>query len=215
MRREARGLRINDLTDVDRTFLTLDGPSAVGKTTVCEAFGAWLSAYGINSLLTATPSVSMIGTLARLNTHEISGHALSCLVAADRYHHYETVIEPALTTGTAVICDRYVPSALALDRIDGVSPEFIANLYANLPAPRLAFVLVAEPAVCRSRATDRAAMYSRFHSLDLLHHERERALFEEAVHILDRWTYPVRRVDIGEMAPQAIVEKIAGMAGFR
>lgn len=202
------------IRDERARFLTLDGPSATGKTTICGLLDAMLSTRGIDTVATTTPSASTIGSLARQSTHEVTGHALSCLVAADRYHHQRTVIAPALAARKIVICDRYMPSALALDRIDGVTIDYIAGLYSVLARPHFAFVLVGDPELCAARAASRDASYSRFHSLELSRHERERQLFEEAIDVLHGWGYPIRRFDIGELPAIAIAEAIADIAGI-
>lgn len=196
-------------TERQARFITLDGPSAVGKTTVSQYLAKVLRERGHDPLTTATPSMSEIGRLARGGTHRIAGHTLSCLVAADRYQHHCTVVAPALADERTVICDRYVPSALVLDRVDGVSHSFVAALYGALPPPDLAFVLVGDPAVCAARAAARGAQYSRFHSCDVGQHERERHLFETAVTELHEWGYPVRRLEIGERNPLSVARMLA------
>ncbi|MGH3871828.1 MAG: dTMP kinase [Pseudonocardiaceae bacterium] len=102
-------------------LVTLDGPSGVGKTTVSGLVGDRLAAAGVPVVLTATPSSSSLGELARHGTHQFFGVALTCLVAADRYHHDQTTVREALQRGAVVVCDRYVPSSLVLDRVDGAS----------------------------------------------------------------------------------------------
>src|SRR2546421_1503235 len=93
-------------------FCTLDGPSGIGKTTVCSLLRDKLEARGLDVILTATPSSSEIGQVARRGTHEFRGPALTCLVAADRYHHERVIVRPAIAKGAIVICDRYVPTSL-------------------------------------------------------------------------------------------------------
>jgi dTMP kinase len=194
-------------------LVTLDGPSGVGKTTLTHALAAVLQQQGHRTLPTTTPSTNAIGQLAR--TRELRGHALSCLVAADRYQHDHAVVQPALHAGTTVICDRYMPSALVFDQLDDVPPEYVRAVYAALPTPHTALVLVGEPAVCAARAAARGAAYSRFHSADIRRHQRERTLFEQAIQILIGWCYPVVRVDIGSDSPQVIAQRLATIVRTR
>lgn len=195
--------------------MTLDGPSAVGKTTVSRHLEEVLRCRGHDPLITATPSNSAMGALARGGTRQFAGYALSCLVAADRYQHHESVIAPALAAGKTVICDRFMPSALVLDRLDGVPHDYVAGLYGALGRPHLAFVLVGDLAVCAARAAVRKASDSRFHSVALEQHERERQLFEEAITVLSAWRYPVRRFDIGALEPLAVATALADVAFSR
>lgn len=67
-------------------LVTLDGPSGVGKTTVSGLVRDRLAVAGVAVVLTSTPSSSLLGELARRCTHQFFGAALTCLVAADRYH---------------------------------------------------------------------------------------------------------------------------------
>lgn len=200
--------------DQSARLVTLDGPSGVGKTTLTQTLAATLQQQGHQTLTTATPSAHAIGQLARHSTHELHGHALSCLVAADRYQHDQVVVQPALQAGTTVICDRYMPSALALDQLDDVPPEYVRAIYAALPAPHTAIVLVGEPAICAARATTRG-IYSRFHSANIRRHHRERALFVQAVQLLASWCYPVVCVDIGRDSPAVIAQRLATIVRTR
>ncbi len=117
-------------------FVTVDGPSGVGKTTVSRLLGLKLEAQGLDVLVTATPSGSKLGSLARGCTYKLRGMALTCLVAADRYHHDWEVVRPALAGGAVVVCDRYVPSSLVLDVLDGIEPKVVQTLYGAITRAR-------------------------------------------------------------------------------
>lgn len=159
-------------------LVTLDGPSGVGKTTCSQRLRDLLIRAGLPVSHTAQPSDSAIGALARSGTHTFRGLTLTCLVAADRYHHITTTITPALQAGRLVVCDRYVPSAFVLDRLDGVPQEFITGIYRYARPADLAVFLFASPETCLVRATARGG-YSRFHHTGLAEAERESALFAE------------------------------------
>jgi DNA polymerase III epsilon subunit-like protein len=60
-----------------------------------------------------------------------TGHALACLYAADRYHHLEAEVRPNTNAGRVVISDRYIPSALVMQRFDGIDPAFLWQLNAS------------------------------------------------------------------------------------
>jgi energy-coupling factor transporter ATP-binding protein EcfA2 len=80
-------------------FITLDGPSGAGKTTTVKRLTQLLKDQGWPAIATNEPSSSPIGELARYGTREYLRHSLSCLIAADRYHHVTNVIQPALARG--------------------------------------------------------------------------------------------------------------------
>jgi dTMP kinase len=92
---------------------------------------------------------------------------MACLVAADRYHHLETTIRPALAEGTIVVCDRYLASSLVLRTADGVSEDFVWNVHRHGDPPDLTVVLFGDPTTSRRRAAKRGT-YTRFHEEGLL-----------------------------------------------
>lgn len=190
-------------------FVTIDGPSAVGKTTACSQVATILASAGCDVTTTSTPSASDIGGLARHGTFRLSGHALSCLVASDRYHHRATVVQPALDTAQTVLCDRYVPSAFVLDVADGVTWDFVAALYSELPAPDLAIVLMGDPALCAARSRERNSAYSRLHPTTEPQFDAEHDNFRTTVDLLSEMRYPVYRIDIGLDDPAVVAARIA------
>lgn len=143
-------------------FVVIDGPSGVGKSTVTALLGAQLAQRGLAVLTTKEPSRSRLGELARTGTEQYGGLALACLVTADRYHHLEQEIRPALAAGRIVLCDRYVPSSLVLQQMDGVDASFLWQLNQHTDTPDLTIILVGRPARSRARA-HRRGIYSRFH----------------------------------------------------
>lgn len=146
-------------------FVVVDGPSGIGKTTATGLLHRLLTARGLPVTTTKEPSGSRVGDLARHGTDEYSGLALACLVAADRYHHLEHEVLPALDAGHIVLCDRYVPTSLVLQRIDGVAPSFIWEINQYAEVPDLTIILTGDPARSRGRAHQRGT-YSRFHRDD-------------------------------------------------
>lgn len=135
-------------------FVSVDGPSGAGKSTIVAHLAQLLVADGEHVYSTAEPSTGVIGKLARDLTETITGPALACLYSADRYHHIETEIHPRLEAGEVVLCDRYVPSGLVMQRFDGVDPAFLWGLNSTADRPDLAVVLEADPAVIAARLAE-------------------------------------------------------------
>jgi dTMP kinase len=86
-------------------FVSVDGPGGAGKTTIVRHLAQMVVAHGEHVHVTAEPSSGPIGALASKLTETVTGHALACLYAADRYHHVETEIAPHLKTGHIVISE--------------------------------------------------------------------------------------------------------------
>jgi dTMP kinase len=184
-------------------FVVIDGPSGIGKTTVVQLLARRLADSGHCIVVTREPSPGPIGALARSGTQQFRGVALACLVTADRYHHIETEIRPALAAGNIVICDRYLPSSLVLQHLDGVPDELIWKLNAEIERPDLTILLDGDPSSSQGRAANRGT-YSRFHGGLPGEAERYRAL----VDILNAANHPARSYDIGEQGADDIAEAL-------
>jgi dTMP kinase len=142
-------------------FITLDGPGGVGKSTVAAAVVELLRAEGYPVYATREPSGSPLGQLARHGTEEYRGISMACLIAADRYQHVEQEIRPALARGDLVVCDRYVPSSLVLQVMDGVPRDFVWEMNRHADMPDLAVIINARSDAITKRLEARGA-HSRY-----------------------------------------------------
>jgi dTMP kinase len=143
-------------------FVSVDGPGGVGKSTIVALVAEHLAAHGMAVHATTEPSRTPLGNLIRAGTDTYHGRALAHLVAGDRHHHLVTDIRPRRQAGAVVLCDRYIPSSLVLQRIDGLSWEEIWQINAHLERPDLTVILNADPAVIAARLTGRGGTHSRF-----------------------------------------------------
>ena len=151
-------MRLRPFSSRDRgMFISIDGPSGAGKSTIVRHLAQMLVAVGENVHLTAEPSNGPIGVLCRELTESLTGHALACLYAADRYHHLHTEIRPHMESGQTVISDRYIPSALVMQRFDGTYPAFLWQINAEADRPDLTVILEADPEVIAERLAARRA----------------------------------------------------------
>jgi dTMP kinase len=191
-------------------FAAIDGPSGVGKTTVTELASGELAACGLPVLATRQPSDSPLGLLARSATHDLRGLPLTYLMAADRHHHYEHVIRPAVEAGHVVVCDRYVATALVLDQVDGADPDFVWGLYRSLGWPDLAVILAGDPPVSHARA-QRRGVYSRFHEGGLAAAEAEASLYEGTAAMLAGLGYPVQIITVGDRSAGAVAAQVSAL----
>jgi dTMP kinase len=191
-------------------FVSIDGPSGVGKTTASALLAKKLTAHGHRVVLTTTPSTSELGELARHGTYDYRAEALTCLVAADRYHHDRITVGPAMGTGATVICDRYVPSSLVLDPLDGVDRDFVQDLYRHITVPDIAFILVGDPVLCVQRAAERGRC-SRFQSSDFDSGRRELESFMAAAELLTSTGYPVHVYDIGDNSAEQVTDALTSV----
>ncbi|WP_258017409.1 dTMP kinase [Streptomyces noursei] len=188
-------------------FITLDGPSGVGKSTTAKALQQLLTARSVAVRTTMEPTTSSLGAYTRAHASELHGHTLACLVAAQRYEHIDTVIAPALKAGETIVCDRYLASTLVLQRLDGVPLPFLLDINRDILLPDLAVILTAQPGLIADRIAQRGIRH-RFH-LDPTAPRREVDLYENAAQILADKGVPVLVIDSSNATPAEVVAQIA------
>ena len=98
-------------------FISFEGGEGSGKSTQSKLLKEYLEGQGHTVVLTREPGGTDLGKELRailLHTHDhVSPRAEALLYAADRAHHVETLIRPALERGEIVITDRYLDSSIA------------------------------------------------------------------------------------------------------
>jgi dTMP kinase len=191
-------------------LITIDGPGGSGKTTAAAAVAAELNRRGSAARVTAEPSAGPIGVLARTLVNEVTGHALACLVAADRYHHLATEIRPQLASGQIVICDRYLASTLVLQGRDSLPQPWLLALNEHVDLPGLSVILTAAPEALTARL-DKRGRHDRFED-DPAPPGAEDAMFRDAASILESRGVPVIRLDTSRLAPEEAAARIADAA---
>jgi dTMP kinase len=174
-------------------FVSVDGPSGAGKSTIVRHLAQLLVAGGEDVHITAEPSTGPIGLLCRELTETVTGYALACLYAADRYHHVETEIRPLTEEGKTVISDRYLPSGLLMQRFDGIDPLFLWRINAEADRPDLMVILEAAPETISERLHDRGP-HNRF-QLEPGSSHAEAHFYRQATERLIQAGFDVLRVD--------------------
>lgn len=96
-------------------FVTFEGIDGAGKSTQIAFAEGWLRARGVDVLLTREPGGTPIGeTLRELILHRpMQPRTETLLMFAARCEHVLTVIEPALSAGRWVLCDRFTDATYA------------------------------------------------------------------------------------------------------
>lgn len=99
-------------------LIAFEGGDGTGKSTQARVLADWLrSDQGHDVVLTREPGATAVGVRLRevlLGEGEAVGpRAEALLFAADRAHHIDSLVRPALARGAIVITDRYVDSSIA------------------------------------------------------------------------------------------------------
>lgn len=100
-------------------FISIEGCEGTGKSTLVEGLYVYLTEGGYPQVIkTREPGGTIFGKQVRdlllnQNTIPIDSRAELLLFLADRAHHVETLIKPALSENKIIICDRFTDSSLA------------------------------------------------------------------------------------------------------
>lgn len=193
-------------------FITLEGGEGVGKSTNLEWVAQWLSARGVEVVLTrepgGTPRAEAIRELLLSPEADepLDVDAELLLVFAARAQHLEQRIRPALERGAWVLCDRFTDATFAYQGGGrGIDPARIGELERFVQRglePDLTLLLDMPVEAAQQRLQSR--LESRGQSRDRF--EQEHGAFFEAV----RRAYLSR----AEAAPQrvAVVDADAPLA---
>ena len=145
-------------------FIVLEGADGAGTTTQADLIRDSLAAAGLDSRVTAQPSNGPIGILLRSvlrgrttrdDGRRIGGRAIAALFAADRSEHIESLIEPLLSEGVHVICDRYYHSSFAYQGLE-VGLDYVAAVNAPMKTPDLIMFVDVDVDVALQRRDSRA-----------------------------------------------------------
>ena len=162
-------------------FISFEGGEGSGKSTQSKLLKEFFESEGKTVVLTREPGGTKLGKELRdilLHTHDdVSPRAEALLYAADRAHHVETVIRPALDRGEIVITDRYLDSSIAYQGAGRVlSPGEVGRISrwateSLTPTLTIIIDLPAEIGIKRLKSKDRLERES------LAFHERVRQEF--------------------------------------
>jgi dTMP kinase len=172
-------------------FITFEGGEGTGKSTQTVLLADYLNDQGYPVILTREPGGSDGAELIRalLVSGDISRWSPITevlLLYAARAEHWVKVIEPALTRGEWVICDRFADSTLAYQGYGhGVDRAFINRLYTAIIGtrqPDWTFVFDLDPGIGVQRALKRHTSENRFENMDMAFHHRLREGFLKIAH---------------------------------
>lgn len=100
----------------DGLFIAFEGGDGAGKSTQVGLLRAAFEAAGRTVTVTRQPGGTPLGQQIRdlvLHGDHVSPRAEALLYAADKAHHVDQLLRPALEAGHVVLTDRYTDSAVA------------------------------------------------------------------------------------------------------
>ncbi len=189
-------------------FITFEGCDGSGKSTQLKLLNGYLTEQGIAHIFTREPGGGKISEgireiLLSGKNMEMTDECEALLYAAARVQHLHDRVEPALSAGKLVICDRYVDSSLAYQAYArGLGEEFVTqiNAYAltnYLPDATVFIDLTPEEAFARKHGADEN---DRLEQAGMAFHNRVYAGFDALAN-----RYPERFIRVnGRQTPEEI-----------
>jgi dTMP kinase len=150
-------------------LIVFEGLDGGGLTTQATLLRNYFLSKGKDVILTKEPTDGLIGGLIKSclrNEWKADPATLQMLFAADRSHHLQTEIEPAIKDNKIVISDRYTLSSLVFGSID-VSLDTLKKLNNQFRKPNITIVVDTHPKICVER------MKKARHHVELFEEERK------------------------------------------
>jgi dTMP kinase len=171
-------------------FITFEGGEGSGKSTQIKKLAGWLAKAGQRAIVTrepgGSPGAEIMRHLVLSGMGKLLGpEAETLLFAAARDDHVRTVIQPALSQGTWVLCDRFSDSTRAYQgRLGRVEPG-VLNAMQRVTIgdlkPDLTIILdiPVEVGLLRAAARRGSGAPDRFESEDLQFHQGLRDAYRQ------------------------------------
>jgi len=156
------------------SLIVFEGLDQSGKQTQAETLAERLTDAGRRVRPMSFPDYDTpIGAeieRALQGERDYSPEVMQLLYVANRYEWKHEILREK-TTGTILICDRYVASSVAYGEAHGLDPAWLIEIQKNLPQPDITFLLDITPEVSARRKTEDRDRYER--DLALLARVRE------------------------------------------
>ena len=171
-------------------FITFEGGEGSGKSTQIKTLAERLNAAKLRAIITrepgGSPGAEIIRHLVLSGMGKLLGSdAETLLFAAARDDHVRTVIQPALSQGIWVLCDRFSDSTRAYQGSLGKVAPAVLNAMERVTIgdlkPDLTFILDVPVEVGMKRAAARrgSGAPDRFEAEDLTFHQQLREAYRQ------------------------------------
>jgi dTMP kinase len=201
-------------------FISFEGGEGVGKSTQSRLLCDWLAELtGREVVLTFEPGGTALGKELRaavMHGQDMGARAEALIYAADRAHHVETVVRPALGRGAVVISDRYLDSSVAYQSggrdLPGNEVEHLSLWATKGLRPDVTVLLDLEPvaAAARRAAAEGKGALDRLERAGVEFHTRVRDTFlQRAAADPDRWVIIDAAAPVDDIQAQIRVDVAA------
>lgn len=193
-------------------FITFEGADGCGKTTQLNLLAEYLKKQGYDVVVTREPGAKGLGEKIReilLNYDGVvSDRCEAFLFLADRAQNIDVIVNPAVSEGKIVLCDRHIDSTLAyqgygrgqdIERINNLN-----NIATNGRKPDLTFVFDIDVETSQKRVGSNKDRMERagidFHNrvrngyLELAKNEPDRIKVIDAANSIEDIQFEVRKI---------------------
>lgn len=198
-------------------FVSFEGGDGAGKSTQIRLLADWLRARGERVVVTLEPGGTALGTMLRaavLHGDHVGPRAEALLYAADRAHHVDSVVRPALGRGDVVLTDRYLDSSVAYQGVGrglGAAEVERLSLWATEGLlPSLTVLLDIDPVAGLARMTGEPDRLER--AGDEFHRRTRQAFLDRAAADPGRWLV-LDATAPADVLAAAIRARVAGLLG--
>ena len=200
-------------------FITFEGCEGSGKTTQIQQLKEWIesSIGSVNLCMTREPG----GTIEAesIRTLLLNGAASkwqpateAMMMSASRHEHVIHVIEPALSRGDIVICDRFTDSTHVyqgyVGGVDNALLDGLDQLSCQGLVPDLTLLLDIDSNAGLARTIQRGIAESRFESKGVTFHQRVRQGFVERA---EKYPDRITKIDAAKPAGEVTMDIIAAV----
>jgi len=200
-------------------FITFEGCEGSGKTTQIQQLKEWIesSIGSVNLCMTREPG----GTIEAesIRTLLLNGDASkwqpateAMMMSASRHEHVIHVIEPALSRGDIVICDRFTDSTHVyqgyVGGVDNVLLDGLDQLSCQGLVPDLTLLLDIDSNAGLVRTIQRGIAENRFESKGVTFHQKVRQGFVERA---EKYPDRITKIDAAKPAGEVTMNVIAAV----
>lgn len=124
-------------------FIVVEGPHQCGKSTQARILVERLSSEGFETVFTKEPFSREMSSFIRREAEgidDLSRHALLFALLLDRCFHLRHMRRETQNS-RIVVCDRYTPSTMVYQRIQGLNLDLLESISHFAPQPDICFFL--------------------------------------------------------------------------
>ncbi len=184
-------------------FYVFEGLDGAGITTQATLLRNHFLNKDRDAILTKEPTEGLIGGVIKSclrGEWKTNPLTLQMLFAADRAHHLNTEIEPAMKKNKIVICDRYILSSLVFGALS-TNLDVLKQLNAHFMKPHITIVIDTNPKLCLER------MKKARHHVELFEEEQKLVQIRHNLITLKKYFPETHFVD-GNRSPQEVHEDV-------